>query len=284
MIRRREILVRPMKVEDAVKRAEREWHDADYRQHARQEYPENSSDFIKRFERVDLTPFCEGGWSYWADPRAEAFGDLAVTPGTRVLDYGCGSGKLGMYLSLRGADVSGFDLSVEGVRVANEAAAHYGTAAKFEQMDAEDLHYPDNFFDLVAGFGVLHHVIKYPAAAVQLHRILRPGGRAIFHETLWDNPLINLARRFTTVDGDAGDAHLTESSIYEFCREFREIHLEKRNLIYMLKRFAKLPERDLSAPVRPRPFWRFIKSVDRKLLRFRPLQRYCGEVIVFLEK
>src|SRR5712671_5715759 len=134
-----------MKIEEAVKRAEREWHDADYRLHARDEYPPDASDFIKRFERVDLTPFCEGGWSYWADPRSEAFGHIAITPGTRVLDYGCGSGKLGMYLSLRGADVSGFDLSVEGIRVANEVAAHYGAAAKFEQMDAEDLRYPDNF-------------------------------------------------------------------------------------------------------------------------------------------
>jgi len=71
-----------MKIEEAVKRAEREWHDADYRLHARDEYPPDASDFIKRFERVDLTPFCEGGWSYWADPRSEAFGHIAITPGT----------------------------------------------------------------------------------------------------------------------------------------------------------------------------------------------------------
>jgi SAM-dependent methyltransferase len=204
--------------------------------------------------------------------------------GARVLDYGCGSGKLGMYLSLQGASVCAFDLSAEGIQVADVAAAQYGVTAKFEQMDAEDLRYPDSFFDLVVGFGVLHHVIKYPKAASHLHRILKPGGRAIFLETLWDNPLINLARRFTTVDADAGDAHLTESSIYEFCRAFREIRLEKRNLIYMLKRFAKLPERDLLAPLRPRPFWQVIKSVDRNLLRLRPLRRYCGEVIIFLDK
>jgi 2-polyprenyl-3-methyl-5-hydroxy-6-metoxy-1,4-benzoquinol methylase len=273
-----------MKTEEAVKKSEREWHDADYRLHARSEYPSDASAFLTRFERVDLTPFCDGGWSYWADPRAEALGSLEVTSGMHVLDYGCGSGKLGMYLSLRGAEVWGFDLSAEGIRVANEVAADYGASANFEQMDAEDLRYPDNFFDLVVGFGVLHHVIKYPAAASNLHRILKTGGRVIFLETLWDNLLINFARRFTTADAAAGDAQLTESSIFEFCRDFREVRLEKRNLLYMLKRFAKLPERDVSAPLRARPFWRLIKSVDKNLLRFRPLRRYCGEVIIFLRK
>ena len=239
---------------------------------------------MKRFERVDLTPFCDGGWSYWADPRAEALKGLEISPGMRVLDYGCGSGKLGMYLALRNAKVWGFDLSAEGIVVAKEVSARYGASAEFEQMDAEDLRYPDGFFDLVVGFGVLHHVIKYPAAASHLLRIVKPGGRVIFLETLWDNPLINFARRFTTADSDAGDAQLTEKSILDFCREFSEIRLEKYNLLYMLKRFAKLPERNLSAPLRPRPFWRLIKSMDNKLLRFRPLRRYCGEVIIFLRK
>lgn len=269
---------------ESIKQAEREWHDADYRIHAPLEYPQDLSAFLKRFQRTELTPFCEGGWSYWADPRVEVLAGLQVTPEMNVLDYGCGSGKLGMYLSLQGANVWGFDLSGEGVRIASEVAKNYGVSAKFEQMDAEDLHYPDDFFDLSIGFGVLHHVIKYPKAASHLHRILRPGGRALFSETLWDNPLINFARLFTTADAEAGDAHLTEKSILEFGRNFHRIHLEKRSLIYMLKRFCKLPERDLSAPLRPRPFWRVIKSLDQKLLQFAALRRYCGEVMVWLYK
>src|SRR5712664_3756530 len=169
-----------MKTEEAVKRAEQEWHDSYFRAHGREDFPEKPDEFLERFRRVDLTPFCEGGWSYWADPRAEAMETLGSMEGARVLDYGCGSGKLGMYLSLQGASVCAFDLSAEGIQVADVAAAQYGVTAKFEQMDAEDLRYPDSFFDLVVGFGVLHHVIKYPKAASHLHRILKPGGRAIF--------------------------------------------------------------------------------------------------------
>jgi 2-polyprenyl-3-methyl-5-hydroxy-6-metoxy-1,4-benzoquinol methylase len=187
-----------------------------------------------------------------------------------------------MYLALCGAQVRGFDLSRPAIEMACQVALRYGLSAQFEQMDAEELRYPDGSFDLVIGFGVLHHVIKYPRAEVELSRILAPGGRAVFHETLWDNPLINFVRRFTSEHADAGDAHLTDRNIREFCRDFSQVQLEKRHLLYMLKRLTKPPQLDMSASVTSHPFWRLVKSLDAKILRFPPLRRYCGEVIVYL--
>jgi 2-polyprenyl-3-methyl-5-hydroxy-6-metoxy-1,4-benzoquinol methylase len=260
-----------------VKEAEREWFEVYYRNHARSEYPGTVAEFCERFKRGELVPFCEGGWNWWADPHSEVFESVGPVKGLRVLDYGCGSGTLGMYLSHCGASVKGFDLSREATDVANEVAARYGLSAKFHQMDAEDLAFPKNYFDLVIGFGVLHHVIKYPRANSQLLRVMKPGARAVFAETLWDNPVLNLVRRFTLAEKEAGDAHLTDHNIREFCRDFSHVQLEKRHLIYMLKRLAKLPERDLAAPLRPRSFWRFVRNVDNTLLRFRPLRWYCGE-------
>jgi 2-polyprenyl-3-methyl-5-hydroxy-6-metoxy-1,4-benzoquinol methylase len=270
--------------EKSAKQAEREWHDAFYRTHASEEYPPTVQEFRERFKRVHLTPFFAGGWSWWADPRREALDSVGDVRGLRVLDYGCGSGALGMYLSTCGAHVSGFDLSQEGTRVANAVAGRYGLSAQFDQMDAEDLRYEGSFFDLVIGFGVLHHVIKYPRASTHLLRVMKPGGKAIFIETLWDNPVLNLIRRLTTEDADAGDAHLTERSIRDFASDFSQTRLEKRHLVYMSKRLAALPECNLEAPIRPRPFWTAIKSIDEKLLRFKLLRRYCGEVIIFLQK
>jgi hypothetical protein len=51
-----------------VKEAEREWDDAYYEAHANWVYPETREDFTKLFQRVELTSFCDGGWSWWADP------------------------------------------------------------------------------------------------------------------------------------------------------------------------------------------------------------------------
>jgi 2-polyprenyl-3-methyl-5-hydroxy-6-metoxy-1,4-benzoquinol methylase len=269
---------------DTAKNAERQWHDIFYRNHARAAYPDTAAEFREKFRRVELTPFSEGGWSWWADPRVEVLQSLGDIRNLRVLDYGCGSGTLGMYLSLCGAQVSGFDLSGEAIRVANEMARRYGLSAQFEQADAEDLRYGDDFFDLVIGFGVLHHVIKYPRASSQLRRILKPRAKAIFVETLWDNPAINLVRRFTTEDEEAGDAHLTQANIREFAQYFGECRLEKRHLLYMLKRLAKLPERNMADPIKPRPFWLLVKRLDDLLLGFRPLRQYCGEVTIYLQK
>lgn len=151
-------------------------------------------------------------------------------------------------------------------------------------MDAEDLQYPASSFDLVIGFGVLHHVIKYSCASLHLHRVLKPGARAIFVESLWNNPVINFVRRFTTADAEAGDTALTEQGIREFCKGFGDLRLEKRHLLYMLKRLARPPNRNLAEPIRKRPFWRLVKSLDESLLRVPQLRRCCGEVILYLKK
>jgi 2-polyprenyl-3-methyl-5-hydroxy-6-metoxy-1,4-benzoquinol methylase len=267
-----------------VREAERAWHDSHYQAHADHAFPDSPEDFRAVYIKGQLTPFCDGGWSWWADARSEALEAIGDVRGLRILDYGCGYGGLGLYLSQSGAQVWGFDFSAPAVATANQAAQRFGLSAEFQQMDATRLTYADEFFDLVVGFGVLHHVIKYPAADSQLVRVLKPGARAVFHETLWDNPLINFARRFTSVDSDAGDAPLTEREIRRFCRGFQHVHLAKRHLLYMLKRLARLPRAEWRAELQPRPFWRAVRSLDQKILRFPPLRRYCGEVIVFLQK
>ena len=269
---------------DVVRNAEREWHDAHYDAHAAYAYPESLDDFLNIFVKGQISRFCDGGWSWWGDARREAIDAIGDVRDLRVLDYGCGYGNLGLYLSRNGAQVWGFDLSQPAIETANKAARRYGLAAEFVQMDAAALSYPDDFFDLVVGFGVLHHVIKYPQADAHLFRVLRSGGRAVFHETLWDNPLINFARRFTAEHSDAGDAHLTEQEIRRFCRRFPQVQLEKRHLFYMLKRLAKLPRMEWHAELEPRPLWQALSSLDQQILRLRPLRYFCGEVIVYLEK
>jgi ubiquinone/menaquinone biosynthesis C-methylase UbiE len=101
-------------------------------------------------------------------------------------------------------------------------------------MDATNLAYPDVFFDLVVGFGVLHRVVKYPQAGAQLLRDVKSGGTAVFHETLWNNPLLNLACRFTTEPAHAGDVDRTDRGIREFCAGFSVVKLEKPYRLYVL--------------------------------------------------
>jgi SAM-dependent methyltransferase len=120
--------------------------------------------------------------------------------GLQVLDYGCGRGEMAMECLENGAaKVCGIDISqvyIEDCRQKAAAAGFEPERCDFRVMDAHKLEFPDNSFDLVAGFGILHH-LDPDIALGEIQRVLRPGGRVIMHEPLADNPLLKLFRRLT---------------------------------------------------------------------------------------
>ena len=58
------------------------------------------------------------------------------------------------------------------------------------------LDFPDATFDLVIGYGILHH-LDADVALSEIRRVLKPGGRVLLQEPLADHPLLRLFRRFT---------------------------------------------------------------------------------------
>lgn len=262
----------------SVKLAELKWHDNWYRSQAAAEYPDSAKDFAEWFSRVHLTPYSEGGWSWYGDARLRLLEMVGSVRGLDVLDYGCGHGQLGNYLAMHGAIVTGFDLSPEGVAVANAAAERYGLTARYQAMDAEYLEYPTESFDLVVGFGVIHHAVKYNGCRKRLAQVLKRGGRAFFHETSGNNPLLNLGRKRTIAEDDAGDVFLKDASIHEFFADFSSCKIHHLHILYMLKRLGGLPERHLGAPLRSRPFWKALHALDAIPSAMFP--KLCGEVII----
>ena len=109
-----------------------------------------------------------------------------------MLELGCGAGDLSLQLLRRGARLTALDLSAGMVELARSRTE--GFEATFLVAPAEDTSLPGGSFDLVVGKAVLHHV-DVPAAAAEVHRLLRPGGRAVFFENQDRNPLLRVARR-----------------------------------------------------------------------------------------
>lgn len=97
------------------------------------------------------------GSSIAFDYSMKLIGDVT---GRRVLDYGCGSGWLAVYLAKMGAEAYGFDISSKLVEVGIKRAEVNGVAerVKLQKMMAEELNYPDEFFDTVIGISILHHI------------------------------------------------------------------------------------------------------------------------------
>jgi SAM-dependent methyltransferase len=115
---------------------------------------------------------------------------LGPVRGASVLEIGCGTGDLSLQLLRRGARLTALDLSPGMVELARSRAPE----ATFLVAPAEETSLPGESFDLVVGKAVLHHV-DVPAAAAEIRRVLRPGGRAVFFENQDRNPLLRLARR-----------------------------------------------------------------------------------------
>jgi SAM-dependent methyltransferase len=84
---------------------------------------------------------------------------LALRPGMRVLDVGCGPGRHSLSLARRGFIVVGVDHSADFVRLAREAGAVEGLDATFEELDVRDLDRPGEFDATIClcqgGFGLL---------------------------------------------------------------------------------------------------------------------------------
>jgi SAM-dependent methyltransferase len=119
--------------------------------------------------------------------------------GRDVLDYCCGNGVDSIRIAQMGArSVVGIDISEVSVSNCRARAGREGVAdrVRFEVMDAEQLRFPDNSFDVVHIYGVLHH-LDLRKAYSEIARVLRPGGCAIATEAMKHNPLIDLYRRKT---------------------------------------------------------------------------------------
>lgn len=190
----------------------------------------------------------------------EFLGDLR---GKRIVEYGCGMGKLTVLLARSGALVSAFDLSEASVDVARRRAHESGLDDQIEFAIApgEDLPYADASFDLAFGKAVLHH-LEPVAGASELARILRPGGRAAFSEPLGTNPLVVLARDHLPYPGKherGADIPLRRQDIDAWTAPFAGSRLQGVQLFSMV-------ERGLGFGKRIEP----LRYIDRELLRRYP--------------
>jgi len=124
------------------------------------------------FDRVEQHRFEKE----WHIPDAA---DFAGAKGLRVLEIGCGVGTDGLQFARAGATYTGVDLTDAAIELARKNFASAGLKGEFRVADAEHLDFPDEAFDLVYSHGVLHHTPDIETALREIHRVLRPGGRAI---------------------------------------------------------------------------------------------------------
>ena len=108
-----------------------------------------------------------------------------------VLEIGAGSGAMAAELLAMYPDVrlTVTDFDDEMVEVASTRLLPFGDRVTARQADATALPFPDDTFDVVLSWVMLHHTVEWEKALAEAIRVLRPGGRLVGYDLLSTPPL-----------------------------------------------------------------------------------------------
>lgn len=128
--------------------------------------------------------------------RLRAIQRMDIQPGERVLEVGVGTG-INLSLYPKQCSVTGIDFSGSMLEKARERAAAKGIRnARLLQMDAADLKFADDSFDIVYAPYLISVVPDPVQVAREMRRVCRPGGRIIFlNHFLSPNPILGRVER-----------------------------------------------------------------------------------------
>jgi ubiquinone/menaquinone biosynthesis C-methylase UbiE len=176
--------------------------------------------------------------------------DEQLPLGLRILDAGCGTGQLGIFLCMMHRQVIGIDFSMGSLRKAENFKKKFGLRdVNFAQMDLFHLGLKESSFDYVFCNGVLHHTADAYGAFKNLCRLVKPGGYiTIGLYNSYGRLLLDLRRWIFNLTNDKLswlDFFMRQKSLGEgkkrvwFMDQYRNPHDEKFTVGEVLKWFKE---------------------------------------------
>ena len=225
-------------------------------------------DVIERYRKNSL---------WWVFPKEMLFRSLQDISGKEILDMGCGEGELSTQLAKLGARVTGVDVSPELIQIAKRRAELDGVweHTQFFVSDILESPLPENRFDIVLCFAVLHHV-DIKKVLPLLWASLKPGGMAVLVEPLGLSPFLRKVRKLIPVSTDAspGERPLNRDELNFILQSFGNTRVTYYELFSRIQVLL--------------PNWKYRKAVvvllgcvDRFLLSLFPfLSAFSGEAVI----
>lgn len=105
--------------------------------------------------------------------------------GKKVLEIGVGQGTDLMQFAKAGAECHGIDITQNHLSLTQMNFNLRGKKVDLREADATKIPFPDNTFDAVYSFGVMHHIPEIDAVLSEVRRVLKPGGKvmiALYHK------------------------------------------------------------------------------------------------------
>jgi SAM-dependent methyltransferase len=220
-------------------------------------------------------------WWDWRQFSAHLLGDVK---GRSLLDFGCGMGEESIYFAKLGANVTAIDASQVGIEITRERAAYNELADRVnaQVMDATNTTLPQNSFDLVNGLGILHHV-GVRAGLMEVKRILKPGGVAVFLEPMGNIRFVEkcknwlhkkLGKKLNLIKVTEDEENLKMKDILSCEAEFSYLKTYPYRLTYRVRKLCC-----------PTALHSLLERFDYYLLKVFPfLKVFAGAIVVHVRK
>jgi ubiquinone/menaquinone biosynthesis C-methylase UbiE len=196
----------------------------------------------------------------------------SLSKGKKLLEYGCGSGSGSVQWLEFGAELTGIDISPEGIKAAQEAIAKTKYKAEYFVMNAEDLTFEDNYFDVIVGSAIIHHLIL-DAAYKELARVLKKDGHLILSEPLGHNPIINLYRKLTPQMRTVDEHPLLMKDLDLLKKYFQNVEIE----YFSLTTIMAVPFRNSKAY---EPVSNFFRKIDELIFKIPFMRKFAWYIII----
>jgi ubiquinone/menaquinone biosynthesis C-methylase UbiE len=187
----------------------------------------NLNDRIQLHARFSTNTY---GWHLWV------FDQLQLAPRSRILELGCGPGRLWLQNVERipeGWDITLSDFSRGMLEEAQRNLSGSQRPLAFEVVDVQAIPFADASFDAVIANHMLYHVPDRPTALSEIRRVLRPGGR-FYASTVGETHLRQmeeLVRRFDSKiaawGGRGTDSFKLENGFEQLARYFSRVVLHR---------------------------------------------------------
>lgn len=140
--------------------------------------------------------FLQSVWAFlpWKKYPFEQLIPYAELSSMDVLEIGVGQGTHAQLIAPHCRSFTGIDLTEAAVRATTERFRLSGISGCIYQMDAEATSFPNASFDYIWSWGVIHHSADTASILREMHRVLRPSGRAcvmVYHRSLWNSLVVN---------------------------------------------------------------------------------------------
>jgi SAM-dependent methyltransferase len=196
---------------------------------------------VEFFDEIDRRHFSSS--SFHCDQRPfDRLIPFGLWRGKRVLEIGCGLGSHTQLLSEAGCNLTAIDITDRAVDLTRKRLALKSLNIDVRQMDAEQMDFPDEEFDSIWSWGVIHHSANTEEILSQVARVLKPGGefRFMVYNRRSLHAQLDLARGLLSGKVFRG---MSPSEILDFyCDGYVARHFTTSELSELLVRFGLVPK------------------------------------------